>query len=168
LALTGIQITPLTDDSSPSTAGVNAAVLEASLAEEETWDGDAEVASAPSAPAPQASAMEQELFNLVNQDRAANGLDPVGLAPELLDIARERAAAQDPSQSLNHYDGAGRIAFVGLFQEVGIRYQRAGENLARISGTDGTRAARAEVALMNSPTHRANILEGSYQYLAGG
>lgn len=168
LAITGLQTGTFSVDSWPLTAGVNAALEAAPLAEEPEWDVDAEVAAVEPAALPQASAIEQQLFDLVNQDRVANGLSPVGFAPELLDIARERAAAQDPGTSLNHYDASGKIAFVGLFQSAGVRYQRAGENLARISGSDATRAPRAEVALMNSPTHRANILEGSYQYMAVG
>src|SRR5881296_1596823 len=148
LALTGIQTGPSNDDSSPFTAGVNAAALATTLDQEDIeWDGEAEVAAVDPAPSRQAAPIEQQLFDMVNRDRIANGLDRVGFAPELLDIARERAAAQDPSQSLNHYDAAGHIAFVTLFQQVGIRYQRAGENLARIGGADATRASRAEVAL---------------------
>src|SRR5881296_403960 len=91
LALTGIQTGPSTNDSSPFTAGVNAAALASTLDQEdiESWDGETEVAAIVPAPAPTplASPIEQQLFDLVNRDRAASGLDPVGFAPELLDIA---------------------------------------------------------------------------------
>lgn len=134
----------------------------------------AAVAEAPIEVAPRAApparvaAIEQALFDAANADRARNGLPMLQFAPELLDIARDRAQAQNNSSALNHYDSAGRLAFVGLFQQAGIKYRRAGENLARVGGSESSRVSRAEDAFMNSPTHRANILEGSYQYLAVG
>ena len=55
-----------------------------------------------------------------------------------------------------------------VLRDQGVPYRVAGENLAyNYYGADET-AARAEVALMNSPAHRANILEPSYDHLAIG
>ena len=53
-------------------------------------------------------------------------------------------------------------------------YRVAGENVARIYGDAGSpggaeeTAAQAEVALMASPTHRANILHPDYTHLGVG
>ena len=44
----------------------------------------------------------------------------------------------------------------------------AGENLARLYGPDDATVSRAEDALMRSPTHRANILEPSFNRMAIG
>ena len=148
-------------------------VLAANLAPEleteevEAIEAEAEIEVA-AAPDIQANGAELGLFSAVNADRAQHGLPPLEWAPQLLDIARQRAQAQVDQPSLDHYDTSGQLAFVVLFQESGIRYRRAGENLARIGGSDATRVQRAESALMESPTHRANILEGTYQGLAVG
>ena len=114
------------------------------------------------------SAVEAALFDAANIDRAKFGLPPLQFAPELLSIARERAQAQVGQTGLSHTDESGRLAFAVLFENSGIRYRRAGENLARLGGTEETRGARAEEALMNSPTHRANILQPDFDYLAVG
>lgn len=153
--------------SQPFTAG-------SMLAEEDVWVAEAadeyasEGAVAESAYASGASTLEDGLFNAVNEDRVAQGLAPLQWAPNLHEIARARAQAQQDLPSLSHYDGSGQLAFVVLIRGEGIRYRRAGENLARIGGNEATRAVRAEVALMNSPTHRANILESNYTLLAVG
>lgn len=115
-----------------------------------------------------ASPLESALFDLVNSDRVASGLPRLEFDPSLLPVARERAAAQKPLPSLNHYDPDGKLAFVKLLAAGGVDYQLAGENLARLTGPDSSTAVRAEDALMHSPTHRANILEGTFNRMAIG
>jgi uncharacterized protein YkwD len=115
----------------------------------------------------QATEAELSLFNLVNHDRAEAGLPPVELDPELLWVARARAADQVPLPALSHKDGAGRLVFADLLAQGQTRFRLAGENLARL-GADGDAPGRADEALMHSPTHRANILEPSFNRLAIG
>ena len=118
---------------------------------------------ASSAPHP----IEAELLELVNGDRLAHNLPPVYFDSVLMPIARVRASAQVPLTALSHYDPQGRIALVGLLAEHQVSLRLAGENLARLPDSAGV-AARAEEALMNSPTHRRNILEPSFDRLAVG
>jgi uncharacterized protein YkwD len=145
--------------------------------------GGAEVASAQlgSGPAPEESpeespadarteetALEHALLALTNADRAASGLAPLAYDPDVLPVARARATAQLPLPRLSHYDGAGRTAVADLLAAAGARYRLAGENLARVPGDHATAAARAAAALLDSPAHRANILEPSFDRLAVG
>src|SRR5688572_8441971 len=58
--------------------------------------------------------VEQALLDATNKDRAANGLPPVVMDPELLNVARQRASAQIGQPSLNRYDANGKLAFTGL------------------------------------------------------
>ena len=102
---------------------------------------------------------EQALLDLTNADRCSNGLPPVEFDSATLWVARARAAAQLPSGPLSHYNSLGDLAFVGLL---------AGENLARATGIDSGVSARLNEALMNSPQHRANILEPSFDKLSIG
>jgi uncharacterized protein YkwD len=112
--------------------------------------------------------VEMALFQLTNADRARAGLPPVTFAPELLDIARQRASAQNANQALNHFDGAGDLAFVRLIADRGLSYRLIGENLARLTRAEGVDPERAEALLMSDPAHRANILDPTYDRLAVG
>jgi len=114
------------------------------------------------------SSFEQNILDLVNQDRTANGLGAVSFDTSLLATARERASDQIPQPTLNHYDPSGQLAFVKLLSRDGVGYRLAGENLARLGGLDDSTALSAEDALMHSPTHRANILEPSFNRIAVG
>jgi uncharacterized protein YkwD len=116
----------------------------------------------------QPTSAEQTLLDLTNKERASNGLGPVAFDPGMLRVARVRAAAQIPDGALSHYNGLGELAFVGLLADAGVQYGLAGENLARAGTVDANTVARLHQALMNSPTHRANILEPVYDRLAVG
>jgi uncharacterized protein YkwD len=114
------------------------------------------------------TAQEQALLDLTNADRSRNGLPPLAFDPASLGVARVRAAAQIPDGPLSHYNSLGEIAFVGLLGDAGVQYSLAGENLARAQAQDSGIVQRLDEALMNSPTHRANILEPSFNRLAVG
>src|SRR5579884_2559989 len=83
---------------------------------------------------------EQALLDLTNADRASNGLPALQFDPQLLAIARARAASQVGAPQLSHYDASGQLVFVQLLQNAQIDYATAGENLAHSSlddaGTD--------------------------------
>lgn len=111
---------------------------------------------------------EQALLDLTNADRVANGLNPLQLDPDALEIARQRAESQLGPQSLSHYDGSGQLIFARLLGEANLGYQLAGENLARASSSDEAVVQRVEQALMQSPTHRRNILESTFTRVAIG
>jgi len=111
---------------------------------------------------------ELALLDLTNAERASNGLASVTFDQTMLRVARARAAAQIPDRPLSHYNSLGDLAFVGLLAEAGVSYSLAGENLARAAPADATVVAHLNDALMNSPTHRANILEPTFNRLAIG
>jgi uncharacterized protein YkwD len=111
---------------------------------------------------------EQALLDLTNADRVANGLDPLQVDPDTLEIARERAESQLGTQALTHYDATGQLAFSKLLTDASLGYQLAGENLARASSGNPGVAQSIEAALMQSPTHRKNILERTFKRVAIG
>ena len=113
-------------------------------------------------------AAEQALLALTNDDRAANGLAPLESDPDTLDIARQRAASQINAPSLSHFNAAGDLAFVDLMSSANVTYVLAGENLARAYDDDPAVTQRIENALMNSPLHRKNILEKTFNRVAIG
>jgi uncharacterized protein YkwD len=111
---------------------------------------------------------EQALLDLTNADRVAEGLDPLEFDPDTLTIARQRAASQLGTPHLSHYDAAGDLVFVHLLGDAQLAYQLAGENLARSSTADPDVPQRIEQALMQSASHRQNILEKSFKRLSIG
>ncbi len=111
---------------------------------------------------------EQALVDLTNQDRAANGVPALRFDPTMLPIARERAEEQLGSQALSHYDSNGQLIFARLLSQADVPYSLAGENLARASVDDANVTQRVEQALMQSPTHRRNILEPTFTRVSIG
>lgn len=112
--------------------------------------------------------VEQTMLDLTNADRAVNGLPPLAFDADMLAIARARAASQLGTPALSHYDANGNLAFASLLSSSHISYELAGENLARASTPDDALETRVEHALMASPTHRKNILEGTFRRVAIG
>jgi uncharacterized protein YkwD len=99
-------------------------------------------------------------FSLVNQDRTANGLAQLAWSASLARVAQYRAQDMLNRNYFSHYDpSTGQLAFVELMRLWGIPYTTAGENIAW--STNPSMAA-INVMFMNSPEHRANILNGAY------
>jgi len=112
--------------------------------------------------------VEQTLLELTNADRMANGLEPLDFDPDTLTIARLRAESQLGTPKLSHYDAHGQLIFARLLNDASLQYNLAGENLARAASDDATVTQRIEQALMQSPTHRKNILERTFRRVAIG
>jgi uncharacterized protein YkwD len=113
-----------------------------------------------------ALSVETQLIDLVNADRAAHGLAPLQFDPSLATIARWRSEDMAARNYFSHDIGGYQVFQV--LRDWGIPYRVAGENLAyNYHGADSA-AAQAEVALMNSPAHRANILRADYTHVGVG
>lgn len=97
------------------------------------------------------------LLDGTNSQRASNGLGALALNGQLNAAAQSKAndmAARD-YWSHNTPDGATPWTFI---VRAGYNYQAAGENLAYGFGTSSETIS----GWMNSPEHRANILNGNY------
>jgi uncharacterized protein YkwD len=113
--------------------------------------------------------MAAQLFNLVNDDRTQNGLQPIVLSAELSRLAQDRAqgllAARGP---LSHYDVSGNLVLRDIVTENKIAFVTAGENLADNNFTLPQTVPVANTSLMNSPPHRANILNSGFNQMGVG
>jgi uncharacterized protein YkwD len=106
--------------------------------------------------------LEKQMLDLVNQERAAAGLRPLAPDPELTEVAREHSAdmfargyfAHDTPEGLSPFD---------RMRHANVRFLTAGENLA-LAPT----LSLAHTGLMNSPGHRANILQPQFGRLGIG
>lgn len=93
---------------------------------------------------------------LLNADRTKNGLVPLAYSAQLTKLAEDYAMDMINRQFFAHNNPEGLTPFDRMDQ-YDIVYRYAGENLAL---NDSVSAAQA--AFMNSPTHRANVLNPNF------
>lgn len=99
---------------------------------------------------------EQQMLNLVNQERQKQGLQPLKANLELTKVARVKAKDMIDNNYFAHQSPTYGSPF-DMMKQFGISYRTAGENLAGNQTVEG-----AHNALMNSDGHRANILNANY------
>jgi uncharacterized protein YkwD len=104
------------------------------------------------------TAPEYQFLAELNAARVANGQPPLAANGVLSGLARERSEQMLATGRFSHYDAAGNLIFAGLLNATAFPYAFAGENLAENNYTWGQSMEVATGQLMNSPTHRANIL----------
>ena len=107
-------------------------------------------------------AAEARMLELVNQERAKAGLGQVTVDPTIREVARAYAAEMFQKGFFAHVDLEGETPFDRMRQG-GVRFLAAGENLALAPTVDV-----AHEGLMNSPGHRANILNGRWRRVGIG
>ncbi len=108
------------------------------------------------------TADEQLMFNLVNQERVKQGLNPLKIDMELVKLARLKSQDMVDLNYFSHQSPTYGSPF-DMMRSAGISYRRAGENLAGSPTVE-----RAHNSLMNSPGHRANILNSHYTHVGIG
>ena len=101
------------------------------------------------------------MFAQHNQQRGANGLASLQLDGTLVAIARERAQDMATNNYFSHTTLTGGNVF-GIMDAYGYVYALAGENIARNNYPQSQSVQVAMDGFMNSPGHRANILEPQF------
>lgn len=105
---------------------------------------------------------EQQMVNLVNAERAKNGLAPLQVDMELVRLARMKSADMIAKNYFSHTSPTYGSPF-DMMNNAGLAYRTAGENLAG-AGSVST----AHTNLMNSSGHRANILNSAFTHIGIG
>ena len=106
---------------------------------------------------------EDEVIGLVNEIRRGNGLNELTFDWQLARVARYKSEDMKTQGYFAHTSPTYGSPFE-MMKSFGISYRTAGENIAR-----GYTTAEAVVnAWMNSPGHRANILNSSYTHIGVG
>ncbi len=108
------------------------------------------------------TANEQEVFDLINAKRVANGLSALKIDDELQNVARIKAQDMVDNNYFSHTSPIYGSPF-DMIKSFGISYKTAGENIAGNSSNSG-----AVNAWMNSAGHKANILNSSFNYTGIG
>lgn len=108
------------------------------------------------------TADELEVFNLINQQRANNGLSALKIDAEVQRVARIKAQDMVDNNYFAHNSPIYGTPF-NMLKSFGISYKTAGENIAGNSSNSA-----AVTAWMNSSGHKANILNSGYNYTGIG
>jgi uncharacterized protein YkwD len=119
--------------------------------------------------APSGSLAAQELA-LVNADRRAAGLPALAESAVLDRIATARAQDMATNGYFGHYrPGHSTLAVLELLRANGVSFSWYGENIIWESGQPaGSIAGHFNTWWMNSPEHRANILNTHYGHIGIG
>ena len=106
---------------------------------------------------------EAEVVRLVNEARAENGLQPLTASAEISRVARAKSQDMADNGYFSHTSPTYGTPFQ-MLTAFGISYKTAGENIAY-----GQRTPQEVVTgWLNSPGHRANILNASYTQIGVG
>jgi uncharacterized protein YkwD len=101
-------------------------------------------------------AAELQMFQMVNQERIKAGLKPLVWDTHLRDLGRSHSQDMFARGYFSHYTPEGESPFDRM-TNANISFSYAGENLALAPSTE-----LAMQGLMNSPGHRANILNPNF------
>ncbi len=121
-----------------------------------------ENAQAPSNQPSGLNSEEQNMVDLINQERRKNSLPDLTVDLELARVARVKSQDLVDSNYFSHNSPNYGSPF-DMMKSFGIEYLVAGENLAGNSTVE-----RAHSALMNSSGHRKNILHPDFTHIGIG
>ena len=105
----------------------------------------------------------EQVVELTNVERAKEGLQPLKLNDRLLDAAQDHSNDMAQDDFFSH-TGADGSTVGDRVRASGYQYSTAGENIA----AGQTTAAQVVEGWMNSPGHRANILNPNYTEIGVG
>ncbi|MDD3168441.1 MAG: CAP domain-containing protein, partial [Eubacteriales bacterium] len=123
-------------------------------------------APAPVAAAPasaETGAYEQQVADLVNKERAAAGLPALKVNTNLAGVAEKKAEDLRDKNYFDHNSPTYGSPF-DMMKQFGIKYSTAGENIAKGQRTP----ADVMNGWMNSPGHKANIMNANYTEIGVG
>ncbi len=108
------------------------------------------------------SAQEYSAWNLINEDRKANGLDELPLDETLCALARIKACDMKENKYFAHQSPTfGKAA--DTLRRFGYSFRSVGENIAHHATV-----LKSEAAFMSSTGHRANILGSQWSKVGVG
>ena len=108
------------------------------------------------------SAQEYSAWNLLNEDRKANGLNALPLDETLCALARIKACDMKENKYFAHQSPTfGRAA--DMLKTFGYSFRSVGENIAHHATV-----LKSEAAFMSSKSHKANILGSQWSKVGVG
>ena len=111
---------------------------------------------------PKAELAGQQLFQAINRERAANGLPPLKWDEALANAARQHAELMAEQKSLSH-GFLGELSLPSRATRAGARFSWLSENVAA-----GPNPENISAQWMQSPNHRANLLDADMDTIGAG
>jgi len=111
---------------------------------------------------PKSEMAGQQLFKAINRERAANGLPPLKWDDALANAARQHAELMAEQKSLSH-GFLGELSLPSRATRAGARFSWLSENVAA-----GPNAENISEQWMQSPNHRANLLDADMDTIGAG
>ncbi len=111
----------------------------------------------------QNGSFQQQILSLVNAERSKAGLEPVTLNSKLSQAAQNHTNDMISKRYFSHNSPSGST-MVSRVKAVGYTYSTIGENIA----AGGSTASATMTQWMNSPGHKANILNPKFRELGVG
>jgi uncharacterized protein YkwD len=93
--------------------------------------------------------VESDIVQFINRERVARGLQPVAVAPDITAVARRWSDTMAATNRLSHNPNFSRELCC---------WARVSENVGYTKPYDTQAAVRLHQGFMNSPGHRANVL----------
>ena len=109
------------------------------------------------------TAYENKVLELVNAERAKQGLKPLEMDESVRNVARLKSQDMKKNNYFSHTSPTYGTPFE-MLKKYGISYKSAGENIAQGYQTP----EQVVKGWMNSSGHRANILNASYTHIGIG
>ncbi|WP_083465350.1 CAP domain-containing protein [Thalassobacillus sp. C254] len=106
---------------------------------------------------------EDQVVELVNQERSRNGLQPLTHRADVKDVAHKKAEDMINSNYFSHTSPNYGSPF-DMLQTFGVDYRTAGENIAK----GQTTPEQVMNDWMDSPGHRENILKPEFDSIGVG
>jgi uncharacterized protein YkwD len=102
------------------------------------------------------TAEEKVVFDGINKERVQRGLAPLTVNPTLVELARKKSQDMVDNGYFAHRSPTYGTAY-DMMRAAGVRYNYAGENLART-----TSAQNAVTLFMSSSGHRSTLLNSRF------
>jgi len=109
---------------------------------------------------PEEQTLEQAAIARINQIRQENGVAPLAVDATLTQLAEQYSQKMKADNFFAHEDNQGKRIW-DRAASVGYTYIKIGENLAKVDGNKDI-VEYAVQGWLNSPTHRANLLDPEF------
>lgn len=111
--------------------------------------------------------VEQEIYRIVNEERAKAGVPTLGYNNTMQKYARIKSQDMAERNYFDHKDPDGAL-ITSKMQSDGVGYSAWGENIAYIGGRPSELASQFMTNWMNSTGHRENILSTNFNSIGVG
>jgi uncharacterized protein YkwD len=111
--------------------------------------------------------VEQRVFEILNSQRAANGLEPLVWSDEVAVVARLHSENMAAEKFFSHRGSDGSMVNDRAFRKGLFNWTAIGENIAFLRGFPNPEQKAVE-NWMNSPAHKKNLLSSNWTESAVG